>query len=502
MSRALLALLLVAASLTACSAGEPFRILAGSEVADLEPLLKESGLDVELTYTGTLDGAERVARGDAADYDAIWFSSNRYLSLIDGARERLSTQTKIMNSPVVLGLKPAKAAELGWNGTPVTWSDIAAAAAAHRFTFGMTNPASSNSGFSALVGVAAALSDAGDALDARRIGAVTPRLKEFFSAQRLTSGSSGWLADAYTARPDVDGLVNYESVLLGMRDRLTLVYPSDGVVSADYPLTLLASSERKEQYDELASWLRTPETQRKIMMATHRRPIVPGVALAPEFGSAALVELPFPNRRSAADELIGAYLNEVRVPARAVFVLDTSGSMEGDRIDSLRTALVTLTGADTSAYGTFSRFRNREQVTLLPFADRLKGQQDYQVPASNPEAVLGRIRGYAEGLSAEGGTAIYDALRAAYEQPVDAARYSSIVLMTDGENTDGSEYLDFQHYHQALPPEKKAVRTFVVLFGDSDAEEMNQVAKLTGGAVFDARNGSLAEAFKEIRGYQ
>ncbi|WP_062433066.1 substrate-binding and vWA domain-containing protein [Herbidospora daliensis] len=502
MRRALLALLLVAASLTACSAGEPFRVLAGSEVADLEPLLKESGIDVEFTYTGTLDGAEQVARGDAGDYDAIWFSSNRYLSLIDGARERLSTQTKIMISPVVLGLRPGKAADLGWNVKPVTWSDIATAAAAHRFTFGMTNPASSNSGFSALVGVAAALSDAGEALDARAIAAVTPRLKEFFSAQELTSGSSGWLADAYTARPDVDGLVNYESVLLGMPGKLTLVYPTDGVVSADYPLTLLAGSDRKEQYDELVAWLRTPETQREIMTATHRRPIVPGVALAPEFGSAPLVELPFPNRRSAADELIGAYLNQVRVPARAVFVLDTSGSMEGDRIDGLRTALVTLTGADTSAYGTFSRFRNREKVTLLPFADRLKGQQDYQVPESDPEAVLGQIKGYAEGLSADGGTAIYDALRAAYEQPVDPVRYSSIVLMTDGENTDGSEYLDFQLYYQGLPAEKKAVRTFVVLFGDSDVEEMEQVATLTGGAVFDARNGSLAEAFKEIRGYQ
>ncbi len=101
--RALLALLLVAVSLTACSAGEPFRILAGSEVADLEPLLKDSGIEVEFTYTGTLDGAEQVARGDAGDYDAIWFLLNRYLSLIDGAREKLSTQTKIMNSPVVLG---------------------------------------------------------------------------------------------------------------------------------------------------------------------------------------------------------------------------------------------------------------------------------------------------------------------------------------------------------------------------------------------------------------
>ncbi|GAA0819072.1 hypothetical protein ACFQVD_30005 [Streptosporangium amethystogenes subsp. fukuiense] len=36
----------------------------------------------------------------------------------------------------------------------------------------------------------------------------------------------------------------------------------------------------------------------------------------------------------------------------------------------------------------------------------------------------------------------------------------------------------------------------------SDVNEMRQIAQLTGGATFDARKGSLAAAFKEIRGYQ
>ncbi|NUT41570.1 MAG: solute-binding protein, partial [Thermoactinospora sp.] len=352
---ALCALTAVLLPATACTPGddgpEVLRVLAGSEIKDLEPLLGraagEIGVQVRLTYTGTLDGAERVAGGRAGDLDAIWFSSNRYLSLIDGAPARLSTQTKVMVSPVVLGLKPAKAAELGWDRGGVSWSDIAAAAKEGRFSFGMTNPASSNSGFSALVGVAAALSDADGALTAGQARAVTPRLKDFFSAQRLTAGSSGWLADAYARDAAVDGLVNYESVLLGLRDPVTLVYPDDGVVSADYPLTLLASAAepKRQLYGKLAAWLRTPAVQKEIMTATHRRPIVPGVAPDPRFGAARLVELPFPNRRATADELITTYLDRVRVPAEALFVLDTSGSMKGDRIEALRQALVALTGA-------------------------------------------------------------------------------------------------------------------------------------------------------------
>ncbi|MEV7006970.1 VWA domain-containing protein [Streptosporangium sp. NPDC051022] len=500
-------------ALTACSSDDVpadgpdvLRVLAGSEVKDMEPMLRESGVKVKISYTGTLDGAEQVASGRAAaSYDAIWFSSNRYLALIDGATARLSTETKIMSSPVLLGLKTAKARELGWEGRPVTWEQIATAAREGRFTFGMTNPASSNSGFSALVGVAAALSDADGALSAQQVTAVTPKLKEFFSAQRLTSGSSGWLADAYTREGKVDGIVNYESVLLGLKG-MSLIYPGDGVVTADYPLTLLASAtpEKKELYAKLTAWLRTPERQREIMSVTHRRPIVPGVRPGPEFGTAPLLELPFPNRRSVADGLITAYLDEVRVPSQALFVLDTSGSMGGDRIESLRQALTALTGADTSASGTFSRFRNRENVVMIPFNDTAGSPRSFTLPERDPQPVLTEIKSYADGLQASGGTAIFDGLRTAYEQAATSGQghYTSVVLMTDGENTNGSSYSDFETFYGALPEAQRQIRTFVVLFGDSDVDEMKRIATLTGGAVFDARSGSLASAFKEIRGYQ
>lgn len=490
------------------------RVLVGSEVGDLEPLLRRAqdavGVRVTLSYAGTLDGADQVASGGAdGRYDATWFSSNRYLSLIDGAAARLSTQTKVMVSPVLLGLKASKARELGWDAKPVTWSDIASAASAGKFTFGMTSPAASNSGFSALVGVTAALSDAGEALEEAQITAATPRLKEFFSAQTLTSGSSGWLADAYTKEGTVDGLVNYESVLLGLNasgrlsEPLTLVYPGDGVVTADYPLTLLSSAppEKRELYGKLAAWLRTPEIQREIMITTHRRPIVPEVRPEPRFGTASLVELPFPNRRGAADELIGVYLNQVRRPSRTLFVLDTSGSMRGERIDALKQALTALSGADTSASGSFSRFRDRETVTMIPFNTGPGAPRTFTLPDRDAEPVLQRIRSYGEGLRADGGTAIFDSLRAAYEQVRSSPSedFTSIVLMTDGENTDGGSYDDFAAYYASLPVK---FRTFVVLFGDSDVEEMRRIAELTGGATFDARQGSLAAAFKEIRGYQ
>ncbi|MDQ3785701.1 MAG: substrate-binding domain-containing protein, partial [Actinomycetota bacterium] len=150
------------------------RVLAGSELRDMEPLLTDAaaatGVTVEMSYLGTLDGAETVASGKAdGHYDALWFSSTRYLQTIPEAKKRLASTNRIMGSPVVLGVREPVAQRLGWDAKAPTWSHIAAAAENGQFSFGMTDPAASNTGFSALVAVAAALDGTGRALDAAAI---------------------------------------------------------------------------------------------------------------------------------------------------------------------------------------------------------------------------------------------------------------------------------------------------------------------------------------------
>ncbi|KOV80863.1 substrate-binding domain-containing protein [Nocardia sp. NRRL S-836] len=501
------------------------RVLAGSELADLQPVLDEAaratGVTVKLSFTGTIEGADKVASGTAEQgFDAVWFSSNRYLELVPEAQKRLGTATKVMSSPVVLGLPAAKVRELGWEGKRVGWAEIAAAAGQKRFSYGMTDPSASNSGFSALVGVAAALSGSGSALDAAKVSAVSPQLKEFFSAQTLSAGSSGWLSDAYARRArgedpgaKVDGLINYESVLLSlnasMPEPLTLIYPNDGVVTADYPLTLLtsSSSDAREAHRKLTEHLRGADVQRRIMESTHRRPVVPQVPPDAKFAVRDLVELPFPGSQSAVDGLITTYFDQLRRPSRTLYVLDTSGSMEGDRIEGLRAALIGLTGADSSLAGRFNRFHGREQVTLVPFNSSVRFALRYEVPQADPRPVLDQIRGSAQSLDAGGGTAIYSSLREGYDVlrqqiTADPDRFTSIVLMTDGENTGSEDIEDFTVFHATLPPELRGIPVFPVLFGESATDEMERVAKMSGGKVFDARNRALSAAFKEIRGYQ
>ena len=494
------------------------RVLAGSEVRDMVPLLEEAaaeiGVDVEFEYTGTLEGTELVASGGAEGlYDATWFPNNRYLSLLPGADAQVRTSVRIMSSPVVLGLRSDVAERLGWTDASPTWADLAEAAAAGDFSYGMTNPAASNSGFSALVAVATALSGTGSALTTEDIDAVTPAMSDFFSAQGLTAGSSGWLADRFIEDPDlVDGIVNYESVLMGLQDEgqdLAIVIPSDGVVTSDYPLTLLSSAadEKRALFDTLTEWLTTPEIQERIVQDVHRRPAIPGVDTGSEFPSDVLFETPFPNTLDVANTLISTYLQSARKPAQAVFVLDTSGSMEGDRIAALKQALADLTGSDTSTQGSFSQFRARERITLLPFSTEPGDPFTVDVPEDDTASALAEIRDAATALEAEGDTAIYDTLRSAYRLAVRQKQerpdtFVSIVLMTDGENTVGSTPEEFEAYYADLGSDADGIPTFVVLFGNSDTETLTRIAELTGGQVFDALNGDLTGAFQEIRGYQ
>ncbi|MGW7046199.1 substrate-binding and vWA domain-containing protein [Streptomyces avermitilis] len=506
-----LAVLAAVTLLTACTAHqegtsegdapEPgtLRVLASSELTDMAPVLdrirEDTGIRVRPTYLGTLDAVDLLARGKTdGSYDALWLSSDDYLRLRPDAARKVVSETPVMSSPVAIGVKPATVAALGWKPEHVTWSQVEKAVQDGNLTYGMTDPARSHSGFSTLVSVASGLSGAQSALTQADVAKAAPKLKEFFKGQKLTSGSSGWLASAYARRGTVDALFTYESVLKGIPG-LTVIRPRDGVVTADYPLSSLASTDptTRDTVRRLADALRTPSVQRLITDRTHRRPVVPSVPPAPGLDTGRRRELPFPGSRAVADDLLDSYENKLRRPSRTVYVLDTSGSMDGDRIKRLKTALADLTG----------EFRDREEVTLMPFGSDVKSVRTHVVNPADPRRGLDAIRRDTEALSADGDTAIYTSLEKAYDHlGTGRDTFTSIVLMTDGENTKGAKARDFDGFYAGLGAARKETPVFPILFGDSDKSELQHIADLTGGRLFDARQGSLDGAFEEIRGYQ
>lgn len=505
--------------------GPPYtlRVLASAELGDLQGILDDAanatGVRVQLTPSTTLTIARDIADGKAdQDYDAAWLASNRYLSIYPGAQAKIEESTLTMSSPVVLGVRTSVADQLGWReDTPVSWSDIARAAAAHQLTFGMSDPGSSNSGLSALVGVATAVAGDGAALQPPQVARAVPRLREFFDAQTLKSGSSKELADTYTRRPEqsVDALVEYESELLtlnrtgSLREPLRLIYPSDGVATADYTLNSLVSAPQaaKDAYARLSAYLRTDDIQGRIMRETHRRPISPHLLAQADFGVHQSFELPFPDRLDVVDDLVATYYGTLRKPARIVYVLDTSGSMAEDgRLDALKRALTSLTRAGASS-GPGASFQTREQVTFVPFSSTVGTPSTFDVPETEPQAVLDQIYKYVQHLPAVGGTALYDALIEAYrtidrQAAQDPDRITTVVLLTDGEWNKGSTPDAFDAFYRTLGPDIAAAPVFPIRYGDNSNAAMDHLATLTGGQVFDGRALPLTTIFPLIHGSQ
>lgn len=485
-----------------------FTILAGSELKDIEgPIVdaaKAAGVDVKFSYAGTLDIVERINAGER--FDAILPPNGAYPALALQAKP--VARDKLFYSRIALGVKRAKAEQLGWTKRPPGWAEIAKAAGDGQLRYGMTNATSSNTGMSALFAVASALAGKTEDLAVQDVDEKT--LKAFLSGQKLTAGSSGWLADAYVKDPSaIDAMVNYEAVILRANDRLAkadqlmLVYPRDGMISADYPLMLLNAGKR-EAYTQLVTTLKAAPFQRDALAAAFLRPANPEVAAASALPTTAAVELGFPNRLEVIDAVLGTYQSQWRKPATSIFVLDLSGSMSGQRLASMREALKLLSGADAGTASTrYSAFQSRERVVLITFATQVQAPVWVRFDADQLDTARAELRRQADAMKADGGTAIYSALAAAEdlarkEQQLDPGRLVSIVLLTDGENNSGLKPREFsERFAGGLP-----ARIFPILFGEANVAEMQQIAQASGGREFDGRKLQLGQVFKEIRGYQ
>ncbi len=488
-------------------------IVAGSELKDLEPyfgaIRNATGVTLAPTYSGTLSAIDRIENGER--FDAAWFSTAKYLVLRD-TQHRIRAQVRTMLSPVIVGVKESKAKAFGWMPpAKVTWRDIATKAGTGDFRFAMTNPTSSNSGFSAVIAIATAFSGSGDALASDRVD--RSALQRFFHGQKLASGSSGWLADAYVRDQDLlDGIVTYEASIAelnadaALRDPLVPIFPSDGVVTADYPLVLL-DPEKKALFDKVAAYVTSAPFQKIVAEKTYRRPVLPDVARSPLLAKGLIVDVPFPGSIKTVDTVLSSYLNVDRTPAHPFFIIDTSGSMEGPRIAAVRAAIDGLAGDDTSLTGRFARFDAREKITFTHFSSSVSPPTDFVMASANDTATLGKIKSYVRALQPDGETAIFSAV----EQTLDAAyaaeqrepdRYYTVVLMTDGLNNQGDTIEEFKHKYRYRAPEEQRIRVFPILFGEGDSPQLTELAEATGGRVFDGRSTALTAIFKEIRGYQ
>jgi Ca-activated chloride channel homolog len=514
-----------------------FNVLATSDLRDAQPLeamvLKATGVQLKFRYGGTMESTEAVQNGKA-DADAAWFANAKYLLSDPQGQARVKLQDKIMLSPIVVGVSESQAKTLGWDkpevAAKITWKTITKAAQDGQLKYALSNPATSNQGFMALMGVAAAASQKSEALTAQDVdrGAISGFIKGY----KLPGDNSTYLSEKFIEQQGtrVNAYINYESILLTLnqsgklKEKLRLIYPLEGVATADYPLMLLNDSKR-EDYQKVVAYLKGNDAQSWLSQTTLRRAVNPEVAKA-QLGlfpqGSVMVELPFSPDRALADGLIDAYLNEFRPPIASTFVLDVSGSMNGGgRRQQLVQALQYIAGDDASLTGRIARLTSREKIWMLPFSETPYPPTYFELPAGKPsakgvqvqtdtaakQAVLVKVRDFADSLNMTGGTALYDAVLEALKK-MNAERQKnpnyqySVVAFTDGENNKGRGLAEFKTAYAALPEDVKAIPVFMVLFGEANERDLKDLVATTGGRIFDARKASLYSVFKDIRAYQ
>ena len=548
---------LMVAGLVACGKNEPaatttatapvvaapevpvFKVLATSDLRDAQPLEamveKATGVKLKFTYGGTMESTEAVLTGKT-DAHAAWFANAKYLLSDPQGQARVKLQEKIMLSPIAVGVNESAARALGWNdpavAATVTWKTLTETSRSGKLRYALSNPATSNQGFMALMGVVAAASNKSEALTAADVDRTA--IASFLKGYKLPGDNSTYLSEKFIEQQgnqanQLNAFINYESWLLSLnnsgklREKLTLVYPHEGVSTADYPLMLL-NDARRDDYQKVVAYLKSAPAQTWLAQQTLRRPIDRNVAAALTnlFPQGEMrVELPFSPSRELADGLIDAYLNEFRRPIASTFVLDTSGSMAGARRTQLVEAMHYIAGGDASLTGRLAKLTNRERVWMLPFASRPGEITAFEIPAGRAAAkgvqlqedseakqqVLADVRAYADGLNMTGGTALYDSVLAALQHSLEQRKKSpsyqySVVAFTDGENTEGRGLESFKAAYAQLPEDVRAVPVFMVLFGEAKEADLKQLVAITGGRVFDARKTPLYAVFKDIRAYQ
>jgi Ca-activated chloride channel family protein len=515
------------ASPAAGAAGTELRIISGSENKALQPLIerfaRENNAQITMDYKGSVDIMLLLESG-TLDYDAVWPANSLWTALGDKNR-RVKDEQSIYWSPTVFGVKKNVAERLGWVGKPVKVDDILKAAEAGRLRFMMTSATQSNSGASAYLGYLYAFAGKPQVLTAADLQApaVRAKIKRILGAVNRSSGSSGWLKDLFLQRyDDYDAMVNYESLLIEAnrqlaqegREPLYAVYPADGLAIADAPLGYVDQGDAGKQalFRKLQTYLLSEPVQAEILRLGRRvGPVGAEIKGAdrdagfnPDWGIQT-AQLLNPIRYPKAEvirQALDLYQSAFRKPSLTVYCLDYSRSMDGERIESLKSAMRRILDQDL-ARQSLLQASPRDITVVIPFAGRVLGQ--WEVRGNDPEKLrdlLARINA----TELANATDIYSPTIRAFEylksRPDLEDYFPAVILMTDGESNTGATAEDLRQARAAAAAGGAAadVPVFCIRFGEASGRQLEEIAETTSGRVFDAA-GDLAAAFREARGY-
>ena len=494
--------------------GGQIRILSGSENQELETIIQEcseaTGVEIQMEYKGSVDIMRELENG-APDYDAVWPASSIWVSMGDTGHLIKHSQS-ISMTPVVFGIRESLAEKLGFVGEKVSVNDILTAIRDGEMSFCMTSATQSNSGASAYIGFLYALLGKQEGLTSEDLQKpdLQADIRELLSGVERSSGSSDWLKDMFL-EGDYDAMVNYECLIIDANQQLEeegkeplyVVYPYDGLSIADSPLGYVdhGDAEKEEAFLAVQEYLLSDKTQAEIE-ATGRRINAGGVSKENQdvFNSdwgidteriLSPIQMP---EAAVLTEALNIYQTSFKKPSLNIYCLDFSGSMSGTGEEQLKEAMAQIL-LQENARKNFLQANAGEVNEVVFFDDTIL---DVQAAADDSDEALAELNQKVADFQIAGGTDIYRAAAEALEiaSGYDLTNYTpAIILMTDGR----SNY-NYSNFEEVWNRYEEDIPIFSITFGDADPGQLEELAKISGGRVFDGTK-DLTAAFRSVKGY-
>lgn len=292
---------------------------------------------------------------------------------------------------------------------------------------------------------------------------------------------------------------------------LAFVFPSEGTFWGSHPYCILDNAEwvTEEQAEAAAIFQEymLAEEQQTLAVQSLLRPLDSNIPLqAPldlENGTDPTANPNTVPPLADPDASVGASVTDLflltKRKATVLLVLDTSGSMSGDKMVS----------ATQSTAEFLSRLDANDEVGVITFAADVVTLSEPSPVSDVAESLQDRVLS----LVADGNTSLFEAVCSSVEllqemQAEDLAagesRLYGITLLSDGEDTAGT-ISENQMFATCLPANAEAdgVKIFPIAFGDdADTDVLQRVARVSGGKVFRADPSTIDRVYVSISAEQ
>jgi len=395
--------------------------------------------------------------------------------------------------------------------TAETHQDLNAAGPPQKIFYVHTAPTRSNSGLQTLVAQFASVS--GKRPEDLTAGDVSAHQAEIQQIQQKITRygiSTNSLAQSMAKNGPFwasVGSVYESSVIAANTDRppgsakYVAVYPSATFTSNMRGILLQApwvDDQEKAAASQFLDYLQQPATQ---TLATELglRPGIPGVPLSskfsPEFGvnPDASYDSYRPPEAAVVDDMVTVWTEFAKKPSLVVIVVDSSGSMEGNKLPAVQNTLQTY----------INTLGPNDQVALVDFDEEIRS------PVLVDGTPDGQERGYAfiNNLQALGGTRLYDASLEARDWLRENLRtdaINAVLVLTDGEDS-GSD-LAYEALMTTLKESDFSTDERIAFFtigygeeGEFNPEVLTQIAEQTGGYYAKGDPDTIARLMQDIQ---